>query len=360
MIHSISRTLVFYAVLLAVGCGQKQPDPAEKPPAAPVERAVVKEAWESVRNEADNVDSPAFWRSPDGMHILIATAKATDRLLIYDAASGSLLRTVGSSGSGKGQLKRPNGIATVDDLAIVVERDNHRVQVFRLPDWTSLGFFGGNALVKPYGVAITRDGADYLLYITDNYETADEMVPPPAELGARVKQFRLTVKADKAEGRLVRSFGATSGDGVLHVVESICADTVHNILLIADEDARENDIKIYDFDGGYTGRTVGKGLFKSQPEGIVLYECPDGGGYWIMTDQGKSSNTFLVFDRESFDFLGSFTGAVTLNTDGIALTQMGFGTFPSGSFFAVHDDGNVAAFNWADVATALKLEPCVK
>jgi hypothetical protein len=34
------------------------------------------------------------------------------------------------------------------------------------------------------------------------------------------------------------------------------------------------------------------------------------------------------------------------NTDGVALTQAGFGPFPAGAFYAGHDDGDVAAFSW--------------
>jgi 3-phytase len=352
--HFIILAFVLSAVALT-GCGSGQKDAGQTPQNS-IERILVTEAWNSPRNEADNVDSPAFWYAPDGTHIVIATAKSTDRLLVYDAVTGELLRTIGTSGSGHGQLKRPNGIAIVDDLAIIVERDNHRIQVFRLPDGKPLGHFGADELIKPYGIAVARTGDGYSLYITDNYETADEMVPPASELGKRVKRFVLTVKGEVAEGKYLGSFGDTTGTGVLHVVESICVDTVHNVLLIADEDASHNDIKVYDLDGRFTGTVIGKGTFKYQPEGIVLYECPDGGGYWVMTDQGKAENNFLVFDRKSYELLGMFHGAATLNTDGIVLTQRSFGPFPGGAFFAVHDDGNVSAFGWSAIAKAMKLD----
>jgi 3-phytase len=337
------------------GCGSGQKDAGQTPPDSTA-RVLVTETWNSPRDEADNVDSPAFWYAPDGAHIVIATAKSTDRLLVYDAVSGKLLRTIGTTGSGPGQLKRPNGIAIVDDLAIVVERDNRRIQVFRLPDGKSLGHFGAEKLIKPYGIAVVRTNDGYSLYVTDNYETADELVPPASELGKRVKRYALTVKGDVAEGSYLGSFGDTRGAGVLHIVESICADTVHNALLIADEDAAQNDIKVYDLDGRFTGKVLGKGLFKSQPEGIVLYECPDGGGYWVMTDQSKTENNFLVFDRVNHKLLGMVHGAATLNTDGIALTHRGFGPFPEGALFAVHDDGNISAFSWSEIAKAMKLD----
>ena len=82
-------------------------------------------------------------------------------------------------------------------------------------------------------------------------------------------------------------------------------------------------------------------------------------GYWIATDQSFQKNTFFVFDRETLSPLGSFIAEGTLNTDGIALTQHAFTNFPNGAFFAVHNDGNISATSWADIANALSLEICI-
>lgn len=90
-------------------------------------------------------------------------------------------------------------------------------------------------------------------------------------------------------------------------------------------------------------------------EGIALYQCGNGAGYWIVTDQGETVNTFHVLDRSSFEHVGSFTGAQTRLTDGVALTQERFGPFPAGVFYASHQDGAVSAFSWHDIAAALRL-----
>ena len=74
-----------------------------------------------------------------------------------------------------------------------------------------------------------------------------------------------------------------------------------------------------------------------------------------VTDQGHQSNVFYVLDRDSFSLLGSFTGSHTVNTDGIALSNSPFGSFSSGAFFAVHDDGGVSAFSWQTIADSLGL-----
>ena len=351
--HSIALLLLL--PLLAGGCGGREQGRTEKPDTAG-DVPVFTELYLTERNEADNVDSPAIWHGANGEHWIIATCKSTDRLLVHEAVTGALVREIGVSGSGPGQFERPNGIAVVDDLAIVVERDNHRLQVFRLPAWTVLGSFGADDLVKPYGLAVRRDSSAYLLYVTDNYETAEETVPPDAELGRRVKLFRMTVGEKAVTGTLLTAFGATEGDGVLHVVESIAVDTARNRLLIADEDPAANDIKVYDLDGRFTGEIMGKGLFRYQPEGIVLSGCPDGSGYYVCTDQDMADNTFLVFDRETMKHVASFKGKITANTDGIALTQTPVGPHAEGLFVAVHNDGNIGAFDWGAIAETLGLK----
>jgi 3-phytase len=127
-------------------------------------------------------------------------------------------------------------------------------------------------------------------------------------------------------------------------------------VLIAEESEGASMIKAYSLAGAYTGEMIGARFFPSQAEGIALYACDDGGGYWITTDQAESVSTFHVFDRGTLAYSGSFRGEATRNTDGIALTQQAFGLFSDGALYAVHDDGNVAAFAWQSIAYALSLD----
>src|SRR3546814_2462843 len=77
---------------------------------------------------------------------LIATAKRSNRLRVFDGESGEPLRTVGGPGVRPGEFSYPNGISVIDALLLVVERDNHRVQVLRLPDFLPLATFGEHDL----------------------------------------------------------------------------------------------------------------------------------------------------------------------------------------------------------------------
>lgn len=332
-------------------------------PAAEASRPVVAETYVTAADETMNIDSVAVHAGEGRAVWLFATAKTGHVIRIYDAATGAHVRDLGKQGSGVGEFLRPNGILAQDGLLLVVERDNHRVQAFALPTLVPLGVFAGEALVKPYGAYLeTVEGTQrYRLYVTDNYELADEQIPPDAELGRRISVWELAVERDPAgtptamTATFARTFGETSGPGVLRVVESIHGDPAHDRLLIAEEDAASGIVvKVYSFGGRFRDEVIGAGLFTTQPEGIALFECGDG-GYWITTDQDVATNVFHLFDRRTLAHVGAFEGGITRNTDGIGLTQLRFGPFRSGALYAVHDDQAVAAFDWRAVARALKL-----
>lgn len=361
------RTVLFLLTLLLpfglVACQTPAPD-APSDEAASGEAAdtvVIDEAFVTARDTADNVDSPAVWHGPDGQHWLLTTAKEGDVVRVFDAVTGDSLRRVGGSGAAPGAMDRPNGIAVVDDLLLVVERNNRRVQGFALPSFAPLGTFGQQHLRRPYGLTVVPQGGPddeqtaYTVYVTDAYEAPDESVPPLGELGERVKQYRLTLPGDTLQAELVRSFGDTTGTGVLKAVESIWADPENDRLLIAEEREGESQIKVYDLNGRFRNETIPTRFFPHEAEGIVLYRC-DAGGYWITTDQSETGNTFHIFDRADLAYRGSFRGQTVSNTDGIAVTERAFGSFPRGALYAVHNDGNTGVFSWALIADALRLE----
>ena len=272
------------------------------------------------------------------------------------AATGAEIRRLGGTGSGPGQLDRPNGVRAIDDLLIVVERDNARLQAFSLPALQPLGTFGEEQLRRPYGIAAYQDDQGRIeLYVTDNYELVEDQIPPDSALGERVEQFRVWLENGELRHEHVRTFGDTSGAGVLRKVETIGIDAPNDRVVIAEELEPDSHWKIYDLEGRFSGRVFGRGYFPHEAEGLALDACSDGGGYWIATDQDEVTNTFHVFDRRTFEHLGAFTGATTRNTDGVALTQTAFGPFPAGAFYAVHNDGNIAAFSWAQIAAELGL-----
>jgi 3-phytase len=313
--------------------------------------AQVAEAWRSPSDAKDNLDSLAVWQGPGGRRWVIGTGKATDRLTVHDLETGALVRHAGGPGAGPGQLSRPNGVAVSGDLLFVVERDNHRIQAFRLPGFEPAGWFGERELRKPYGLTILERGEDRLeFWVTDDFDAS-----PGPELGGRLRRYLVETAGPRITARDLGPSGATEGPGALLKVESIQADPEQNLLLVADETGCSLDV--YDLEGTFTGRQI-QGLFDADPEGIVLYRCPDGGGYWVTTEQRRARTRFHVLDRRTLAPVGVFTGEATGNTDGIALTQAGSPRFPQGALLAVHDDQGVAAFDWRAIAEALGLREC--
>ncbi|MFO7988316.1 MAG: phytase [Desulfotignum sp.] len=298
-------------------------------------------------------DSPAFWKGDDGEYWLLATAKTGNAIVIYDARTGEFIKRFKGR---KGNIARPNGIFVKDNLLLITERDNGRVNILTLPDLKHVGYVGEEELKYPYGITIDHFNDYYHMYITDNYEMeiSDDR-PPVDKLGETLHYFTFSIENDKlVESNHVKAFGDTKGKGVLHKVESLLIDRPYNRLLVADE--QERNIKIYNLDGEFTGEIISNNFFNYEPEGIDMFECEDNSGYYIFTDQHPKDNCFRVFDRKSISYIGSFGGEITSNTDGIVLTQEAVGDdYPYGVFYPVHDDGSVTAIDWADIASALDI-----
>lgn len=360
-----AAVLVSSIVLAACDAGQPGAAPASSDenrsgPASTAPPAItVAESWLTPRDERDNVDSVAVWTDGEQRRWLLATAKESDVLIIYDAATGERLGASGGSGTEPGRFRRPNGIFVIDDHVWVVERDNHRLQVLTLPDFEPAGTFGAAELTRPYGLWIHRAGeGNYRVFITDSYETAEDGVPDDDQLNRRLHRFDL----DSRDGRLKlaghASLGPVAGDGRLLKVESLWGDPDNDRLLVADEHESRLNLKQFDLDGNYTGHTLLDGTLHYEPEGMALQACNNGSGYWIVTDQDHEDNRFLLLDRRELSLVGAFTGAETRNTDGVWLHPEPLPGFPGGTFYAVHDDGNVGAFDWAEVQAALSLDPC--
>lgn len=312
-------------------------------------------------DDKDNIDSPTFWQSADGKEaFVIATSKERHNLFVYDANNLKLVKQVGRQGKGEVEFDRPNGIWIDKDYLFVCERDNHRIQVLKLPEFSFIGFIGEKELKRPYGLTLyqTKDG-HYQLFVTDQYESETEVYLPASSLNERVKEFSFNIIDGKINYNLVKSFGETTGKGVLWIVESIFADTTYNRLLIAEEDKNQNIVKVYDMNGKYIGVDLGDDLIEYQAEGIMMYDCGNGEGYYFLTDQDYytlNNNTFHIFNRKDMKYIGSFISDKINNTDGIWMTNQKFGKFNNGALIAVNDDGGVGIIDINKIFTKLNIK----
>lgn len=361
-----TATLLAMALVLS-GCAlfrdAREPDEtAAREPRladAAIDHAEVAEAFVTPAVAADEIDSPTAWLAPDGRRWVIASAKETHKLRVHDGETGALLQRVGGPGGAPGRFQRPNGVFAWGDRLFVVERDNRRVQVLSLPGFQPLATFGEAELRSPYGLWLHEpEGGRLEVWVTDSAMDGPdhETVPPLDALGARLKRYTVLVDGDAVSARFDGAFGDTTPAGALRVVESLAGDLANDRLLVAEEDvATGTGYRVYDGAGRYTGRDVGVGAFAAQAEGVALWACEDGSGYWIGADQFADRTLFRVYDRRTLAAVGAFAGRATAMTDGVWLSQAPSARFPAGVLYASDRDEAIAAFDWRDVASALGL-----
>ena len=108
------------------------------------------------------INSPGYMSINDDDSIIVPDRTAD---CIYTLnPDGSVRHRFGSSGTGKGQLKKPCGIAGDGEYILVTEEGNNRIQVFR-NDGTFVSMIGNeeDPPLKPRGMAVTRDGHVYVV-----------------------------------------------------------------------------------------------------------------------------------------------------------------------------------------------------
>jgi 3-phytase len=366
--------LILVLALTAGGCRQAAEPPAPAavespaptpPPFDSLERldprlvADLKRVPEVFRTvlltNSEDVDSLAFWPGREGTPWLLVTQKDLSYVLVLDAMTGEQLARFGGTGEGQGMFHHPNGIAVIDDLVLVAERDNHRIQVLSLPDFEPLGSFGEELLQWPYGVAVDHPGEWYEVFVTDSYDSPEDEPPAPEVAANRVRHYRFRPTKAGLEVEFVRSFGEATGDGALYRVESMAIDRSLGRLYLADESRLRLNLKAYSLEGEFLGTTFGDGLHYWEPEGLIVLSCgpeEQREGYIVTADQTKPSR-FLVWDRQSLAPLGGFTGEPTIDfTDGVAFGVMD-GDPAGGMFYATHQDVQVVGYRWNDIAEAM-------
>jgi len=290
------------------------------------------------------VDSIAMWVAPNPeQSILYITDKTKNCLEKHDPVSNIFLGRLGSSGSAPGQLRYPNGIDIaynvptgrgVRDLLIVTDRDNNRLAIWSLPDETYMGSVSDPAMIEPYGVATFWEGDQLQVFATDNGGPTDD-----------VFIFNILPDSQGVRGVLQRTIATQT------ILESLTVDQFHRRLLLCDE--KRSEVMVYDLQGNLLQR-FGLGHFVREPEGIQIYDTGEGTGYIIVSDQIANPTEYEVFDRQTFAWLGNFSGS-TRDTDGIEIVQTALSNLPNGSFFAQHTDRNAHCYDWGAIANALGL-----
>lgn len=338
----------------------------------------IPQAWTSRGIEMANTDSLAAYRNDDGTVIVAATSKWKRRVDLFDAQSGTFLRSISHEG-----LVRPNGIAAAyipvqsidttnnDDEAsnpnengmnsaaespvqtlLVVDRDAPGLFIFNAASGNLLSQITDD-LKNPYGITSIQDDDALMIFITDVSRKPEDVVA----------RYRITAQRDAANSdedadsplpiilhiEPLGTFGDTE-DGRIGKAESIVIDGPRGRIYLCDEDRDARNMKVFQPDGTFTGTTFGDGIINGDPEGIVIVNDADAGDFILVTDQTRRITAWHAFDAQSLEYITSLTGDPRIaNTDGICIYEGAIPGFDGGGLFAVHDDAEVFAYDLADI-----------
>lgn len=320
---------------------------------------VIPEKFVSKPLDIIEMDTPAVWYDADNKPWVIVTGKGSHQLAVFDGNNGELYNVIGEKGKELGQFKRPNAVVVFQNLALVTERDNKRIQVLRLPDFKPVMTFGEHQLQSPYGLWLNPVSPnEAVLYVTDSFmEGAKfDIFPDPKLLNQRVQVFRVKIENGHLAPEWIGNFGSTTPSHALHRVESLSGNPATKTLLIVDEEDKQgkSTIREYTQDGTPTGNYIENRWIQGQAEGISLLQCKDS-DFWIVVDQLAPHTIFHVFGAKSLVYQGSFRGNQTSATDGIDLSQRASAKFPNGVLYAIDRDQSITAFDLTDIVNQLKL-----
>lgn len=305
----------------------------------------------------DAADDPAIWVAPQPGNSRVIGTQKKGGYYIYDL-DGRMVQEV--------LLGLPNNVDLAPDFAwaegrapvvVASDRADNTVPVFRLDPATGRLEPQPRARIatgfgEVYGVCVGRRGDDM-------------MVAATSKIGE--------VVVWKLEMRGPEVVATRTGGFVLGSITEGCAiDGPANTLFVAQELRALWRVGLDDADGA--GRSevdaiASGGRLKADLEGVAVWEGPNGGGYVVLSVQGRS--VFAVYDRTApHAYRGSFRiadgdGADRVTgTDGIAVTSAPLGTRYTRGLFVAQDDENTRPratqnfkyVSWLDIEVALGLQ----
>ena len=315
---------------------------------------------EPVPYEGDAADDPAIWIHPTDRNQ--STIIGTDKqggLAVYDLTGNEMqYLSVGSVNNVDIRYGFPLGGGAVDIVA-ATNSDSNTILLYRInPETRQLEDVSARLIET--NIAPLRGLCLYHSWISDKYY----VFVTTYERGD-VQQWELLDNGSgKIDATLVRSFVLGSD------VEGCVADDELSHLYLGQEEHGIWKYGAEPLDGEMReliDSTDGDNLVP-EVEGLGLYLMDGHDGYLIASSQG--SDEFVVYSRESNDYLGTFTvvpsrtvDGVT-HTDGLDVTSAALGDrFPDGMFVAQdHENTHPVAYqdfkivSWRTIAEALNLE----
>jgi 3-phytase len=307
-------------------------------------------------------DDPAIWvnRADPARSLILGTDKKEKEggLFVFDL-DGKIVAEKTVRG-----LDRPNNVDLACDfplggkrvdLAVVTERNAHRLRIFSVPDMRAIDgggieVFAGDPERLPMGIALYTRPRDGALFAIVGGRTG------PRE--GYLWQYRL---GDDGAGRVratkVREFGRFSGK---KEIEAIAVDSALGYVYCSDEGV---GVRKYAADPEAPEASRELALFATSGfaddhEGISIFPTGERTGYILVSNQG--GNTFEVFTREgsagdphAHRHVASLPVS-TKSSDGSEVTAHALSPrFPGGLFVAMSDDRTFQFYAWEDFAAEI-------
>ena len=320
-------------------------------------------------------DDPAIWvpASDPSKALVFATDKMEARGGLYVfGLDGTLRHSVAP-------LDRPNNVDVeygmrigdrLVDIAVVTERKQHRLRVFRIEGDGGaihdiaprgvpvlLGEMGEAG--EPMGIALYKRPADGAVFAI--------VSPKTGGTSNYLWQYRLEERQGLVTGRLVRRFGAFSRRGPMAgeigEIEAVVVDDELGYVYYADE---RFGIRKWHADPDHRDAAVelavlGRNDYQGDREGLGLYRREDGTGYLVSSDQVPGATRLMIYPRagqpgrpHDQPLIRSVpTGADS--TDGLDVTSMALPGFSGGLLVMMNSTPrNFLMYSWSSVAAGLE------
>lgn len=302
-----------------------------------------------------DADDPAIWINKNNPEksIILGTDKHQNGGLYAFDLHGSIIKVVDG-------LKTPNNVdveynfpykGEVIDIAVVTERLEQRIRVYRLPeldpiDEGDLIVFNGDTKRAPMGIGIFHRLQDDSFFIMVSGKTGPK--------NGYIHQYRLFEREDgKLSISLSRQFGKFSGK---KEIEAIAVDDENGFVYYSDETV---GVRKYPADPDVIDANMELALFATNnferdQEGISIYDSGEGKGFIIISDQ--QANKFHLYTRKGTDMhphchkLVKIISASTVGSDGNDVSSYPFSKkFPSGLFVAMSNDKTFHYYSFEDI-----------
>ena len=293
-------------------------------------------------------DDMCVWVHPTepAQSTIIAADKTANKLFIYDL-EGKTIQSIPANHPGNVDVRYgfPLGKEKVDIVAFN-QRDNPKIVVYKVTsDTRRLERVDNDAIItgESYGGTLyhsTKTGRFYFVTTSKS---------------GRVEQYELSNDGKgKVRGNKVRSWKIGKCEGAV-------ADDQTGKIYIGEEDKG-----VWEVSGEPKDAAPGKLVIKlgengltSDVEGLALYHLPEGRGYLIVSNQGRSN--FKVYRREgAHEFVGTFAIEGAKKTDGIDVINVNLAPrFPKGLFACHSAEGSrcpVLIAPWESIAKAFQPE----